>query len=366
MLSLLLAAAVSVSATCDLERPSGQRGCTRAAVDALPMNAVQAIGTHNSYKQAIAPLEMAAIQAMAPAVAAGLDYAHPPLAAQLDAGARQLELDLLHDPQGGRYADPVGLKRAGSATLPFDTAPLRRPGLKVLHAQDIDYRSSCPLFVECLREIRTWSKAHPDHIPLLILINLKEDAMSSVPGATPALRFDPEAMDTIDREIRSVFAERELITPDQVRGRRATLREAVTRDGWPRLTAARGRVLFALDAPPDQVERYRRSSSFNGRVLFPNVEEASPDAAYITLNDPAKQAKRIRAAVAAGLIVRTRADADTLEARRNDTSRQTTAFRAGAQYVSTDYMQPDPRLSTYRATLPGGGVARRSPAFSGR
>jgi hypothetical protein len=101
-------------------------------------------------------------------------------------------------------------------------------------------------------------------------------------------------------------------------------------------------------------------------VLFPNVEETSPDAAYITLNDPAKQAERIRAAVAQGLIVRTRADADTLEARRNDVSRQAAAFSAGAQYVSTDYMQPDPRFSSYRAALPGGGAARRSPAFSGR
>jgi hypothetical protein len=125
-------------------------------------------------------------------------------------------------------------------------------------------------------------------------------------------------------------------------------------------------VFFALDAPPDQVERYRRNGSFKGRVLFPNVEETSPDAAYITLNDPAKQAERIRAAVAQGLIVRTRADADTLEARRSDVSRQAAAFSAGAQYVSTDYMQPDPRFSTYRAALPGGGTARRSPAFSGR
>ena len=31
------------------------------------------------------------------------------LAAQLDAGARQLELDLLHDPQGGRYASPLAM-----------------------------------------------------------------------------------------------------------------------------------------------------------------------------------------------------------------------------------------------------------------
>jgi hypothetical protein len=65
--------------------------------------------------------------------------------------------------------------------------------------------------------------------------------------------------------------------------------------------------------------------------------------------------------VKAGLIVRTRADADTAEARRNDRSRQQAAFASGAQYVSTDYMQPDPRFGPYEAHLPGGGRARLDP-----
>ena len=38
-------------------------GCTRVAVDALPMNRLQAVGTHNSYKMAIAPGEMAKVRA---------------------------------------------------------------------------------------------------------------------------------------------------------------------------------------------------------------------------------------------------------------------------------------------------------------
>ena len=40
----------------------------RAAPDALPMNAIQAIGTHNSYKMAIAPNELAMIRAVNPNV----------------------------------------------------------------------------------------------------------------------------------------------------------------------------------------------------------------------------------------------------------------------------------------------------------
>ncbi len=360
MIAALLAAA-AVSAACDLEAPSGEAGCTRAAVDALPMHAIQVIGTHNSYKMAIAPNEMATIRALNPKEADGIDYSHPPLKDQLDAGARQLEIDIVYDPQTGLYAQPTGFKMAGAKAVPYDFAPLKQPGLKVLHEPSVDYRSVCPLFTGCLKDIRAWSQAHPDHVPLLVIMNLKEGGLP-IPGAVKAPLFDAAAMNMIDAEIRAVFPEAALITPDKVQGKRATLREAVAAGGWPTLKDARGKVMFALDCPPDQVARYRETRKvLEGRVAFVNIDEASPAAGYITLNEPKEQAARIAAAVKAGLIVRTRADADTREARANDTTRQTAAFASGAQYVSTDYMAPDTRFGPYVAKLPGSGKARLSP-----
>lgn len=360
MIAALLAAA-AVSATCDLEKPSGQPGCTRAAVDALPMNAIQVIGTHNSYKMAIAPNEFALIKASNPKAADTLDYSHRPLKEQLEAGARQLEIDIVYDPQAGLYANPLGY-RSGQGKVPYDFAPLKGPGLKVIHEPSIDYRSVCPLFTGCLNDIRAWSKAHPNHVPILVILNLKEGGLK-LPGATVAPLFDAAAMNSIDKEIRSVFPEAALITPDQVQGKHATLREAVAAGAWPKLKAARGRVMVALDCPLDQVARYRESRKvLEGRVAFVNIDESSPAAGYITLNEPKELSSRIAAAVKAGIIVRTRADADTLEARANDASRQAAAFASGAQYVSTDYMEPDPRFGPYVAKLPGGGKARLSPA----
>lgn len=358
--ALLLAAALTVAPDCDLEKPSGAAGCTRAAVDALAMNAIQVVGTHNSYKQAIPPAQLAIIRGANKAQADALDYAHIPLPAQLEAGARQLEIDVLYDPEGGRYADPMINKIAKDPA--YDLAPLKGPGLKVMHVQDLDYRSSCPLFTGCLAQIRQWSKLHRDHLPLLILLNLKEDKVP-VPGSVAPLVFDAKAMDAVDAEIRAVFPETELITPDQVQGRYATLREAVAAGAWPRLKAARGRVMFALDGPVGQVAVYRGArKSLEGRAMFVNIEETSPAAGYITLNEPKADATRIAAALKAGVIVRTRADADTVEARTNDRSRQEAAFASGAQYVSTDYMIPDTRLSGYAVSLPGGGKGRVSPA----
>src|SRR3990167_3379212 len=142
MIASLFAAAVAVAASCDLEAPSGEPGCTRARVDALRINQIQAIGTHNSYKQAISPAQMELLRGSNPREAAGLDYAHPPLTDQLAAGARQLELDLLHDPQGGRYADPLVKKFADD--LPYDLTPLKGPGPKVVHLSGSHYPHPTP------------------------------------------------------------------------------------------------------------------------------------------------------------------------------------------------------------------------------
>ena len=120
--------------------------------------------------------------------------------------------------------------------------------------------------------------------------------------------------------------------------------------------------MFALDAPRSQVDLYRGArASLEGRVLFVNIEEDEDAAAYITLNSPVEQAERIAAAVAAGLMVRTRADADTVEARQNDPARREAALASGAQYVSTDYMRPDPRFSDFQVVLPHDAAARLNP-----
>jgi hypothetical protein len=194
------------------------------------------------------------------------------------------------------------------------------------------------------------------------MFNTKTDK-SSAQGGTDALPFDSAAFDALDAEVRSVFPPAALITPDDVQRRYPTLREAVLAGGWPTLGAARGKVLFALDEPPEKVAIYRgHRKSLEGRVFFINTDEASPAAAYLTLNDPIAEAERIRAAVRAGFVVRTRADADTREARVADTRRRESALASGAQYVSTDYLWPDPRFAgEYSVRLPAAAAAVCNP-----
>ena len=350
MLSLLLAVMAA--------EPSAQA----AQMQPARMNDILAVGTHNSYKAAIPADELAAMVAAAGPGALGVDYSHRPLAEQLDAGARQLELDVVRDPEGGRFAKPATAFGKGFTPSPAWAAAMAKPGYKVLHMQDVDFRTTCVTFVNCLTQIHAWSKAHPDHAPILILLNAK-DGPSSFPGGVAALPFDEKAFDALDTEVRSVFSDAELVTPDQVQGKKATLREAVLAGGWPTLDAARGKVFFALDEGPQKVAAYRGArKSLEGRAMFVNTDEASPAAAYLTLNDPIGQRDRIAAAVKAGFMVRTRADADTVQARKNDVSMRTAALSSGAQYVSTDYIWADPRLpGNYTVRLTGGEAATCNP-----
>ena len=362
--SVLGGAAVDCDPTAGSLRDAGGDPCARAWMDrTLRLNDLVAVGTHNSYKLPIPEPELRAMLAVSPGARA-LDYGHRPLVEQLDAGARQIEIDVLHDPEGGRYAHPLsalGRPGSGATVSPAFAEAMAGPGFKTLHLPDVDFRSSCLTFVTCLGEIRDWSRAHPDHTPILIMLNAKTGS-ASMPGGMTLLDFDAAAWDALDAEIRSVFDPAHLITPDQVQGDHDTLRDGVLAGGWPSLGEARGRVFFALDEGPGKVASYRGDRrSLEGRALFVNTDEASPAAAYLTLNDPVADQDRIRAAVRAGFVVRTRADADTIEARSGTRARRDAALSSGAQYVSTDYLWADPRFPTYEVRLRGEAAAVCNP-----
>ena len=170
----------------------------------------------------------------------------------------------------------------------------------------------------------------------------------------------------VEEEIRSVLSDDELVTPALVQGDHATLREAIEADGWPRVDDLRGRFLFVLDDHDGKRDLYRAlHPDTKDRLIFVDAQPPDADAAFTVLNDPIADAARIKELVAKGYLVRTRADADTVEARNGDTSRRDAAFASGAQIVSTDYEQADPRWPTYVVALPGDKTDRCNPLTAG-
>jgi hypothetical protein len=335
--------------------------------DTLRLNEIQALGSHNSYHVQAEPALFAALQAFDPALAATLEYTHAPLEAQFDGqGVRQIELDVFADPAGGLYANRAGNTVIGVPAASGEPA-LDQPGFKVLHVQDIDFATTCLTFVECLTTVRDWSQAHPGHVPILVLVEVKDDAIPDPGlGFVVPLPIGPVELDALDAEIRTVFDSDELLTPDDVRGDHATLEEAVLTDGWPTLGETRGRVLFALDNEDAIRDTYVTGHpSLAGRVLFTSSPPGTPEAAFLKLNDPVSAEATIRQAVLDGYVVRTRSDADTQQARTGDTTAREAALRSGAQWVSTDYPVPDPRFTpAYSVSIPGGTPARCNPVIN--
>lgn len=85
------------------------------AQEGLRINQVQIIGTHNSYHSGLSAGEMAELRKQNPQAAESLAYKHPKIEAQLDAGVRQIELDVFGDTKGALFADPLYLRLAAKA-----------------------------------------------------------------------------------------------------------------------------------------------------------------------------------------------------------------------------------------------------------
>ena len=102
------------------------------------LNKIQVFGTHNSYH--VAP-ETDAV--------AEWNYTHASLTEQLDMGIRQFEIDVVRDPDSGE--------------------------LLVQHVPILDAGSTCYLLIDCLNEFESWLGAHPNTVPLQILIEPKTE-----------------------------------------------------------------------------------------------------------------------------------------------------------------------------------------------
>jgi Phosphoinositide phospholipase C, Ca2+-dependent len=348
---------------------AGSVTAIRAQTDnsTLKLNQIQVIGTHNSYHAGIAPNESKIWQAKYADAYKGLDYQHQPLPKQFDSGVRQIELDVYADTKGGLYAHPSGPAMVVAAKLPPDpefdpNGVMNKPGFKVMHVQDVDYRSTCQPFTACLEQIREWSHAHPDHVPIFILVETKQGKPRGELHLTEPESFTTSTFDALDAEIRSVFSANELVTPDDVRGHYETLNEAVLAGNWPSLASARGKVVFLMDQHPVGPVYLAGHPSLRGRVIFTNSTPGEPDAAFIERNDG--PAADITSLVRKGYLIRARTDSDTKEARTNDTTVRDAMIASGAQLLSTDYPINEPARwpGSFVVTLPEKVVARCNPA----
>lgn len=332
--------------------------------DNVPLNHIQVIGSHNSYKQSIDPKLFKMLQGRDSVAMSKIDYNHISLTDQLDLGLLDLEIDVYADTAGGKYAHPKGLDWVPGQPAYNTDGVMNAPGFKVFHIQDIDFRTNSPTFKQCLQELKKWSESHPDHNPIFITMNAKDEVMKNPAFSIPD-KFTPGIYDKLDKEIADNLGLDRVITPDKVRGKYKTLEEAVLHQNWPTLKQAKGKFIFLLDEQQPKLGEYISGHpSLKGRVLFTNSQPGTPEAAIYVLNDAKKDLAQISALVKKGYIIRTRADSDTQEARANDKSSFNAAMLSGAQIISTDYYKKSEHFkSDYTIAFADGKYFRLNPLF---
>ena len=226
------------------------------------------------------------------------------------------------DPAGGAYAAPRLRALAGEG--PYDPA-MALPGIKVLHVQDYDYRTTCLSLAACLQEVKAWSDAHPGHVPLAILIELKDTALTPPIPATIPLPWTSVPMDALDAEIRAVFPPERLIVPGRrarppphAGGRRPARRLADAR-GEPRQGAVpdgqRRALPRALPAGPSEPARAGALHQQRARPARRRVHQGERPVGGEPRPDPARGAARLRRPHAGGRRTRARPAAATRAAR---------------------------------------------------
>lgn len=241
---------------------SSESSTSGALDDVLRLNHVQVKGTHNSYHQepdfAFDPSH---------------EYSHAPLDEQLEVqGVRQFELDVHKSPGDGSF-------------------------LEVYHINLVDPDTSCARFTGCLNLVKAWSDANPTHLPIFIWIEVKDETGGG----------DIDDYTIVDDEIRSVFDEAQLLTPDDVQADFASPRERIDNEGWPTLGEVRGQVMFVLlESGGPQVQAYTQDfTSLQGKaafVLANGDHYADPWGVVTKINDPT-DATGIAAAHQANLII---------------------------------------------------------------
>ena len=332
-------------------------------LDNLPINKIQIIGSHNSYKRAIAPALFRLIQSRDSVVASTIDYEHIALDKQLDMGLENLEIDVYADEKGGKYAHPKGLDFVKDQP-PYDPdGKMNAPGFKVFHIVDIDFRSHALTLRDCLAQLRTWSEAHPAHKPIFVTLEVKDEPTGNNELTIPE-KFTDHTFNQLDSALISGLGKQHILMPNAVKGKYKTLNEAVQHGNWPTVKQASGKFLFILDDKAGKRQLYISGHpSLAGRVMFVNATPGTPEAATLILNDPKNP--EIKELVKQGYIIRTRADADTRQARTNDRSGFEAACNSGAQIITTDYYLKSTHFkSDYQISFEDGTYLRANPVFA--
>lgn len=270
----------------------------------LRLNEIQYLATHNSYKKMgsnIGKFFVGLGDSFDEARA--LRYEYHTLTKQLEQGIRSFELDL-------RY---------------------RNKQFELTHVPLVDNGSVAVDFHMALEEIALFQTHHPNHLPMLFLLEIKSDWMMLDPFLST---FDETIFAELDSLLLDVFQDA-LFTPRDMIEEGKSLKETIQTTGWPTISALLGKVIFIVHPQNTYGPMYHQmDETMLTQNMFLGIHHqqiAEDYASFIVHNDPNVEA--IRPLVDQNFIVRTRLDAN-LQRNAQDWEN---GIASGAQILSSDF-----------------------------
>lgn len=269
----------------------------------IKLNDIKILASHNSYKKYGTPLGKFLIKlGSTKEEADGLKYGYKNFTDQFEAGIRSMEIDLR----------------------------LRKTEFMLTHVPLVDNSSVAPLFSLALDEIVLFSEHNPNHVPLIILVEIKDDWMI----LDHALQnIGSDQLEYLNVLLKDKLGDL-LFTPNDMLENGKTLNETVQTTGWPSLSSLLGKVIFVLHPGNFTQTYYEIDSTLDSLPMFLGIypdQITKSYASFIVHNDPNIAA--ISQLVSQGYIVRTRIEADLDYNQANYDA----ALASGAQILSSDY-----------------------------
>jgi len=269
----------------------------------IRLNEIQMIASHNSYKKLGTKLGKFFVGlGDSFEEARAMEYHNDPLTDQLNLGIRSFELDIRN----------------------------RNGIFEVTHVPLVDNSTNALNLQLAFEEVFLWSRNNPNHIPIILLLELKNDWMMLDPLMDDFTETELEALDVL---IKDSFKTR-LITPKNVIGTHLSLRDKIVEDGWPLLKNTLGKILVVLH-PGSHTDMYvGMDPTFQTMAMFPaasNRDIYHDYTSFVVHNDP--NVESINDLVSRNFIVRTRIDVNL----KSVSLRYAKGVASGAQILTTDF-----------------------------
>jgi hypothetical protein len=273
--------------------------------DQIKLNEIKMLATHNSYKKTAVPLGRLFVSLGTGSSEEGraLKYGYQSISDQLHLGVRSMEFDLR----------------------------LRKTEFQLTHVPLVDNSSVAPNFSLALEEISLFSDNNPNHVPIIILMEIKDDWMILDHALQKMDKEDLIDLDNLlkDKLGNKLYQPKDLIENDK------TLKETIQTTGWPSINSLLGKVIFVLHPGSFTNSYYEIDESLMTQAMFIGsyYQDTNKDYASFFVHNELN-VERINELVDQNFIVRTRIDS---ELNYSDENFQL-ALETNAQILTSDFL----------------------------